>query len=587
MWYEKLIEGLEAPQIINDSKTPSGRVHVGSLRGVLIHDAIYRALKEKGNDATYIFGIDDYDPLDGLPADATDELKSYMGQPLCNIPPPPGSTASDIADHYISEFLDIFGELGVGANVYRMRDVYREGRFNEAIDIILSNADKVRKVYAEVSKSERPANWHPFQAVCENCGKIGTTEVSAYDGKEVTYTCRTDMVSWAKGCGHTGKVSPFDGLGKLPWKLEWVAKWHSLGITIEGAGKDHCTKGGSRDVAAACLREIFGKQAPLNVPYEFFLVSGAKMSSSKGIGTAAREMANFLPPEILRFLMIRTPPKRTVNFSTDFEYIVKLFNEHDRLLDSKRAGKTNTEQEQMMRTISVNSQLEEYRAIGFQLLSALLQLPHIDVEEEVEKRTDGGLTDLERENLQHRVKAARYWLEHYASDDDRIELQTDLPTSVADLNNTQKAFLKRLGEHFPEQKLSEEGYQKYIFDIARTTPIKQPQAFAAIYCVLLDKERGPKGGSLLSYLERTFLIDRFNEIDYSIDELWNDTALTLAELETWLEEQKEKLATHIDTFVEGFGNEIVFTMKDNKEHLIRIKANESENGLAAALKKYF
>ena len=34
--------------IINDSKTPSGRAHVGALRGVLIHDAMFRTLKERG-----------------------------------------------------------------------------------------------------------------------------------------------------------------------------------------------------------------------------------------------------------------------------------------------------------------------------------------------------------------------------------------------------------------------------------------------------------------------------------------------------------------------------------------------------------
>jgi len=327
MWYDKIIAGLNTPQIINDSKTPSGRVHVGSLRGVLIHDALFRALQDRGVPTTYIYGIDDYDPLDGLPADAKNLVK-YMGFPLCNIPAPQDSKASDLADHYITEFLDVFKELGVNAQIYRMRDVYRSGKFNEAIDAILKKADIVREVYAKVSHSIRPKNWYPFQVVCEQCGKVGTTEVTDYDGKEVVYECRIDLVTWATGCGHKGKVSPFDGRGKMPWKLEWVAKWQSLGITIEGAGKDHCTKGGSRDVAMHCLRAIFGKNAPLNVPYEFFLVKGAKMSSSKGIGTAAREMANFLPPEILRFLMIRTAPKKTVNFSTDYEYMIKLFNRH-------------------------------------------------------------------------------------------------------------------------------------------------------------------------------------------------------------------------------------------------------------------
>ena len=57
-----------SPIAINDSKTPSGRVHVGALRGVLIHDAIFRTLREKGIPARYLFGVDDYDPLDEIPA---------------------------------------------------------------------------------------------------------------------------------------------------------------------------------------------------------------------------------------------------------------------------------------------------------------------------------------------------------------------------------------------------------------------------------------------------------------------------------------------------------------------------------------
>ncbi len=242
MWFETTIKGLTGQQRINDSKTPSGRVHIGSLRGVLIHDALYRSLKDQGVDVIYEYGIDDYDPLDGLPADAGAELVEMMGLPLCNIPAPQGSTATDLADHYITEFLDIFKELGVGATFYRMRDVYRSGQFNAAIDAILTKADVVRQVYREVSKADKPSNWYPFQVVCEQCGKIGASEVTDYDGKEVTYYCKPDLVSWAKGCGYRGKVSAFDGHGKLPWKLEWIAKWYTFGVTIEGGGKDHCTK---------------------------------------------------------------------------------------------------------------------------------------------------------------------------------------------------------------------------------------------------------------------------------------------------------------------------------------------------------
>ncbi|OQW92701.1 MAG: hypothetical protein BWK79_14120, partial [Beggiatoa sp. IS2] len=68
-WCNELINGINTqfPQIINDSKTPSGRAHVGALRGVVIHDVIFRLLREKGVAVRYLYGVDDYDPLDELP----------------------------------------------------------------------------------------------------------------------------------------------------------------------------------------------------------------------------------------------------------------------------------------------------------------------------------------------------------------------------------------------------------------------------------------------------------------------------------------------------------------------------------------
>lgn len=588
MWNEQIIEGLTGRQIVNDSKTPSGRVHVGSLRGVLIHDAIYRALQARGVESKYLFGIDDFDPLDGLPADAEPWVREYMGQPLCNIPAPAASKATDLADHYISEFLDLFTELGVGAEIYRMRDVYRSGRFNEAIDAILKKADVVRRVYAEVSHAVRPSDWLPFQVVCEHCGKIGTTEVTDYDGREVTYACKPNLVSWAKGCGHRGRVSPFDGRGKLPWKLEWVAKWHSLGITIEGAGKDHCTKGGSRDVAAACLQGIFGERPPLNVPYEFFLVSGAKMSSSKGIGTAAREMADLLPPEILRFLMIKTPPKKTVNFSTDFDYVVKLYNEHDRLVESCLAGRATEEQHKTLAMIEVTPDSIAYHPVGFQLLTALLQIPHLDIETEVERRVEGGLNAADKDSLRKRIGSARYWLEHFATEESRCELQMAPPASLAQLSETQRAFLRALGDHFPAGPASDEDYQRFVFDTARHIPIDQLPAFQAIYRALFDKDQGPKAGALFSFLEKEFLRQRFSQVQYSRDGLWRETGLTREACESWFVQHAARLqrvssAPALNVLLPGRSSsasrglgvlEIQARLDDGKEYRLRVRLTE-------------
>jgi lysyl-tRNA synthetase, class I len=535
MWLDKVVNKLEGPQIINDSKTPSGRVHVGSLRGVLIHDAVLRELRERDMPAKFIYGIDDYDPMDGLPADAPADIFQYMGMPLCNIPAPAGSSATDMANHYIQEFLDIFRELNVEAEVYRMRDVYRSGKFNESIDIILKNAHVVREIYEKVSGSVRPDNWHPFQVICEKCGKIGTTVVSAYDGKEVTYHCQPDLVKWAEGCDFRGKVSPFDGKGKLPWKLEWAAKWHTLGITIEGAGKDHCTKGGSRDIAVAVLRQIFHERPPKNIPYEFFLVSGAKMSSSKGVGSTARDMADFLPPEILRFLMVGPVPTKAVNFNTSLQYIVKLFNDYDRHLEQGNSDDAVETSKRLLVFSKCSPTSDSYQPANFQLITTLTQLPHVDLQKEVEKRSSSLLSDSDIMHMEQRIVASRYWLEKFATAEDTFTVQDTLPAAAQDLTVSQWEFLHLFSAALQNAEDSDDAIQSLVFEVARHTPISQPDAFNAIYMTILGKARGPKAGSLISFLDRDFVVKRCREISFGRDEFLSESVITQESFFTWLE----------------------------------------------------
>ncbi|HEV7401487.1 MAG TPA: lysine--tRNA ligase [Chthoniobacteraceae bacterium] len=572
-WTEEVAAKCSGPQIINDSKTPSGRVHVGALRGVLIHDAIFKTLKAKGIEARYLFGVDDYDPLDEIPAGKGAHFEQYLGQPLCNVPPPDGSSAPDMAEHYMGEFWEIFAELGVEVERYRMRDIYRSGRFNEAIDTILKHADIVRRVYKQVSNSDRPATWYPFQAVCEQCGRIGTTEVSAYDGTLVSYRCRPDMVKWAKGCGHEGRVSPFDGKGKLPWKLEWVAKWVTFPVTIEGAGKDHSTKGGSRDVAAACLKEIFHKPPPLNVPYEFFLVGGAKMSSSRGVGASARDMADLLPPEVLRFLMIRTKPNSPVNFEANEDGIVKLFNEFDRYAVRVNREQSAKPEEAAVFRLAETKDEGDYLAANFQLVSALVQMPHLQVETEIAKRAGRPLTEVEARHLADRIRSARVWVERFAAEEEKTRLQETLPERAAELTATQRGFLHLLAEALASTPWEDDALQSKVFEISRLTPIEQPLAFKAIYRVLLDREAGPKAGNLLAFLDPKFVGARFQEVPLDRAEFLREASVTQEELEAWLAQNKEKTTdVNYATAAEGALKvlEVTVTLQDGKRQLRRV-----------------
>ena len=148
----------------------------------------------------------------------------------------------------------------------------------------------------------------------------------------------------------------------------------------------------------------------------------------------------------------------------------------------------------------------------FQLLITLIQIPHLDVLEDVRKRKGSDLSEVEKVHLQRRIASARYWLDHYAKDEDKFEVQAALPPSVSELSSVQRAFLHRLGEAFAGVPWTDEALQTLIFDVARQTPLPSSEAFEAIYIAFLDRRVGPRAGSLLACLPRDFVLGRLSEI---------------------------------------------------------------------------
>lgn len=551
-WIDDLARKAVPPFAINDSKTPSGRAHVGALRGVLIHDAIYRHLSRIDPQTTYTFGCDDYDALDEPPHGLEDFYRPYLGTPLCNVPPPPGAHATDIADYYISEFFDLFSDLDVAAKTYRMRDLYRSGRMDDVIDTILRGREVVRDIYRRVNGSIKPERWHPFQVICPSCGKIGSTIVTEYDGKLVHYQCLESLVSWAVGCGSEGWVSPFGGGGKLPWKLEWAARWKVLGVTIEGAGKDHTTKGGSRDVADAASREVLGYNPPLNQPYEFFLVGGSKMSSSRGIGASAAGIAQLLPPQLLRFLLIRTPARKALNFTPDLESIARLYADYDRMLEGIESNPPSDSASELRYLSQVSGSADESARVGkilpWDTIVSLVQLPHVDFWTQAEQRFDPLLSESEKTQLEQRVNCAVVWLENYASPEDKVEL-TDCDAALEELTNTQRAFLSIACDILENVPWSPDFVQAGLFDAARATPIAQVQAFGAIYMLFLGRTNGPRAGSLLAFLSRDEVVGRLKSVNYSRRLLIEQTALLPNAIIETLENRQAEI-DHVTVTVE-------------------------------------
>ena len=104
-WADEIAGQQVGRQVVNDSKTPSGTVHVGSLRGVVLHDAVRRAVAEHGNEVEFRYGIEDLDPMDSQALLTPDAIEQYMGVPLAHVPAPEGSPHPSYARHFATLFL--------------------------------------------------------------------------------------------------------------------------------------------------------------------------------------------------------------------------------------------------------------------------------------------------------------------------------------------------------------------------------------------------------------------------------------------------------------------------------------------------
>jgi lysyl-tRNA synthetase class 1 len=517
-WADKIVKEIissnkHQPFWVDDMKTPSGLAHIGSLRGPLIHSVIYRVLKDAGVKATYTFVFNDFDPADELPPEFREKYAKYLGFPLKKVPSPV-KEFSNMADYLADDLRSTLKDLGVEADFLSSWEMYQEGKFDKVIKEALDAAEKIQDIYHEVSGSaKKEKGWLPFQVICPKCGKLGTTRVFAWDGKEVSFKCEPSMVSWAQGCGHEGKISPFGGTGKLPWKVDWAAHWKVIGITIEGAGKDHGSAGGSYDIAMALSDEVFHYPRPYKMVYEWLIVGGKKMSSSKGIGTRAHDATKIFPAEVARFLFTRSDYREAVEFDPENSLIIPdIFDEFDRCYQAYIDGSN----EDLARafTLSQIKKVPEKKAIfipRFREVAQIIQMGNTNPKEYFAGKKGSELTGDEEKILKERIKYAQTWLDSYAPDDAKFAFTKTLPKEAKKLTDKQKEYLMALSDKV-EKTSGAEDLEKEIYSLSQTIKMDVKDAFGAIYLSLIGKNHGPKAAWLIMGIGKEKVIKRFKEI---------------------------------------------------------------------------
>jgi lysyl-tRNA synthetase class 1 len=369
-WLEPYYKQIMArnPDVVNLStgKTPSGHIHLGILREIIICDALRRIFEKQGKKVNFRIFFDSLDAAKRFPDYITQRskilTKEHLGKPFAHIPDPYGTGAKSYAHLFAQELLDALVHFGVKIEPVFADDLYKTQEMYQAIKIGLDNSDKVRDIISRYNPLED--NWRPAMAICEKCGrtqqKIATkvcTKCNAIQKEKDAKTCSacgndklkqdsailpnrvlnydksTGMCYYeCPSCNYKGSVRYDSGYIKLNWRLDWPSKWYIYRTTCEPAGKDHCTKNGSYDTGLALSRELYGYEGPVPLPYEWVRLGDNDMSTSQGIVFTPNEFLTMAPPEIFRMVILTTHNLKHIAFRVEeLESYMEEYNRMERI----------------------------------------------------------------------------------------------------------------------------------------------------------------------------------------------------------------------------------------------------------------
>jgi len=462
--------------------SPSGPIHYGNFREVATADLLNRGLRDAGADSRLVWISDDFDPLRKVYPFLPDTYEEHVGKPLSEVPDPEGCHDS-YAKHFEQNFLETLPELGIEPEVKRASQMYADGEYKGAIRTAKENSEEIAEIIEEVTGRDLPRGWRPFNPICEDCGRFA-------EPKGDEYHCDH---------GHVGDLK--DAHGKLPWRVDWPARWNILGITVEPFGKDHAASGGSYDTGKRISREIYGYEPPHPVVYEQIGLKGeGEMSSSAGIAVTPGELLRIMEPELVRFVIASTKPKKHVELDLGHG-LPRLYDELDEAEEQWRND--DTDQSRAFDLSTVN----EVQEIDLPLSHAVNAV-QVDPEDplKVLRRTqhsDSG------PRVEGRICRAQNWVQDYAPENFLFSVREETPD--VELTDQQKEVLDAVATAIESDGDGDE-IQNAIYETGKTLDMSLGDAFAAVYRALLDQDNGPRAGPFVASLDQDFVLKRIDEL---------------------------------------------------------------------------
>jgi lysyl-tRNA synthetase class 1 len=508
------------------------------VRELIIADVIKRKLIEAGKKAKTLLVIDDFDPVRSFPGNVTLELEDWLGKPYSDVPDEFGCCESYGA-HAAHELIDTFPEFGLSPEVIWQSKIYETPEMMDAVRTCLKNTEMIREILIEYvardfndeQKSdyvESMKNWYPGSVICPKCGRVQAGGKGSIVVNRITaYDPETDKVSFScPSCGHADEAPLIELRVKLSWRIDWPAKWYVLKVTCEPAGKDHSVKGGSFDTGLEISRRVFGWSGPVKVPFEWIRTGGRDMSTSEGIVFTPGTWLEIAPPELYRYLMLKTNLTRAMNIQTD--RIPDLVDEYERFerifFGLEEADEEKRKFAELVYPLSICGPIpDEYiPKLSFRFAVTTSQLEDLlgtdtilEQCEQVIKKQHGIDTVSEdaKALIPIRLERARNWAKKFGSERDRIEVPDQVPPeTISTLSENDREFLREMVEVLEGPELDDEALQGAVFERARKVGLKDKRAFVVLYRITISKKYGPRLGPFLNLLGNEWVLARIKSV---------------------------------------------------------------------------
>ncbi len=487
--YERI--GKKAPKkgyvLFETGYGPSGLPHIGTFGEVVRTSFVRHAFSLIAPEIpTKMFCVsDDIDGLRKVPENLPNQdiIRENLGRPLTSVPDP-FETHESYGHHMNARLRGFLDSFGFDYDFVSATEKYKSGAFDETMLKVLEHYEELMDLMLPTLGKERQETYSPFMPIDPESGIVIDKGVKGINKEKGT-------VIYVNTKGQEKEIPVTGGNCKLQWKIDFGARWYSLGVDYEVYGKDH--QPNERIYRSVC--KILGGIPPVNFTYEMFLSdTGEKISKSKGNGISVEDWLKYAPSESMALFMYQKPKTAKRLY---FDVIPKAMDEY--LTFSQKFP----EQDDKLKLDNPSFHIHEGKVpeIKFNITYSLL----LNLASACNPENDSvlwgfiskyqeGLSPETSPLLSKMVVAA---INYY---DDFIKAHKKFREATAE----EKAALQELAQklqEFPKDQ-SHDGalLQNLVFAVGKSHGYEKNMRdwFLALYQILLGQDQGPRMGSFIA-----------------------------------------------------------------------------------------